>query len=282
MSDSLREQFINTLELLTSNDKMCCEIYTDFYCEIFYSCDKTNCNKCKSKHKIKADVIFENVAEDVRFFYVFKKQDKRDYITIINTEEELYKELSRLNTLYINTTDKEDLKYYRKIEELKKYARQFFEQIAENYFATINKNILPIEFHYFSSEEEGTGGELIFCNNQHIINIYGTGFRSIEELKKTIRHEIIHYCLYISKYKYDDDTAVFHVLCKLCDARAYKPMPPEEEKLYNQFWDRYEKWNDVSKEFEKKGFTKENYIMALLLLISGNNEMIQKVGGQAC
>lgn len=56
----------------------------------------------------------------------------------------------------------------------------------------------------------------------------------IEKTKQNIRHELLHYFLYMSDMKYSDDAAVFHYLCGVYDACAYKKMGDEEQVLYDK------------------------------------------------
>ena len=56
-----------------------------------------------------------------------------------------------------------------------------------------------------------------------------------EEIKQRLRHELIHYCLYINETTYSDDSAIFHVLCQIYDAYAYAKMPDKEQIVYDKF-----------------------------------------------
>ena len=56
----------------------------------------------------------------------------------------------------------------------------------------------------------------------------------IDKTKQNIRHELLHYFLYMSDMKYKDDNAIFHYLCSLYDAYAYKKMEEDEQKAYNR------------------------------------------------
>ena len=56
----------------------------------------------------------------------------------------------------------------------------------------------------------------------------------IEKTKQNIRHELLHYFLYMSNMKYSDDDAIFHYLCGIYDAYAYKEMGEEERTLYDK------------------------------------------------
>jgi len=59
-------------------------------------------------------------------------------------------------------------------------------------------------------------------------------------IKKTIRHELLHYYLYIHDLPFADDTALFHAYCYLFDAGAYAPLNEEEQAKYNRFMEALE------------------------------------------
>lgn len=56
----------------------------------------------------------------------------------------------------------------------------------------------------------------------------------LEDTKRNIRHELLHYFLYMSGLKHSDDDAIFHYLCGIYDACAYKEMGEEEQSLYDK------------------------------------------------
>lgn len=51
---------------------------------------------------------------------------------------------------------------------------------------------------------------------------------------RNIRHEVLHYFLYISGMKYKDDDAIFHYLCGEYDTNAYEEMSEGEQALYDR------------------------------------------------
>lgn len=232
------------------------------------------CKECKSKHKIKADITFENAAEDFRTFYMFKK-DRRKYVTAIKTAEEMYKELAFLNKIYIGKFDRNDAEYYRKVEGLEKYAKTFFAQIIHECFPLISKDVLPIKYHRFLkswseySQKECFLGNFYKVGNQSIINIYEVDSLPLERIQQNIRHEIIHYCLNHSDLKYDDNSGVFHALCKIYDAGAYQEMNEREQHIFDMFLKAYGEWGAIEADSIKKGLSKNDYLK-VLVMAAGN------------
>lgn len=121
-----------------------------------------------------------------------------------------------------------------------KYAKEFADQLKEDYvFFNINTDILPIVFHTDFKKDHDyksktyTAGEYIKYGNQSIINIYCSMDNDVE-VKQRIRHEVLHYCLGMNEMNSSDDSAIFHYLCGVYDADAYKEMSDEEQKLYEK------------------------------------------------
>lgn len=121
------------------------------------------------------------------------------------------------------------------------YAKEFGETLKREYsfFENMSTDILPIVFHTdFAKDDEGktdyvTRGELVYRGKQNVINTYYC-MDDIEKTKQNIRHELLHYFLYMNDMKYTDDAAIFHYLCGIYDAHAYKEMGDEEQILYDK------------------------------------------------
>ena len=121
------------------------------------------------------------------------------------------------------------------------YAKEFGETLRREYsfFENINTDILPIVFHTdFAKDSEGKtnytrAGDFCFKGKQNVINTYYC-MDDKEVTKQNIRHELLHYFLYMSDMKYLDDDAIFHYLCGIYDAHAYKEMGEEEQALYDK------------------------------------------------
>lgn len=103
----------------------------------------------------------------------------------------------------------------------------------------MSTDILPIVFHTdFAKDSDGktdyiTKGEFVYKGKQSVINTYCC-MEDMERTEQNIRHELLHYFLYMSGLKYSDDNAIFHYLCSIFDAYAYKEMGEEEQLLYDK------------------------------------------------
>lgn len=144
--------------------------------------------------------------------------------------------------------------YAEKIIELRKYGEKFLLQVQKDYpvFRTIETD-LPIVLSDFKKNENGkykydTGGDFCVNDIQLIVHIYDC-WRDLDELKTTVRHEIIHYILFRIGVNNSDTGAIFHYFCNKYDAHAYKEMPDEEQDLYNSLMEYSSK--EISDMLEK-------------------------------
>ena len=252
----------------------CLEIREDEYSCFCCDCEQyKQCNRNKMVH-IKTDIELMSpvLADEINWYFVFGKKEEyaelQGKIHYINTHEELV------------STMKE---YKKKIEEFKdgyadfgkrysdfmEYAKEFAEQIKaeHDFFKIINSEILPIVMHwdYRNDHEWGektfTAGDFLTHGKQSVMNIYCSMGADIEDIKQRIRHEILHYCLFMAGLKNGDEEAIFHYLCGLYDAHAYKEMTEGEQDLYNKFL-------KVKKIIEsEKSFTDEEKKSAINLFV---------------
>ena len=141
--------------------------------------------------------------------------------------------------------------------------------MKENYlfFGRIQTDVLPIIFHTEHCYDNGktnysTMGNLHIAEKQNVINVFCC-MRNEEETKRTIRHEVLHYLLYIAELKYADDTAIFHYLCGEYNANAYKEMGDTEQQLYDQLINGVEMLKDACNRNKELDYDL-NYICMLL------------------
>ena len=173
--------------------------------------------------------------------YVFaKKPSVNKGIYYINSRKQLMAEMSGL---------KKEIEIYKdyyaefgeKYSDFMGYAKEFGETLRKEYsfFECISTEILPIVFHTdFAKDNEGKTnyakrGNFTSIGKQNAINVYYC-MDDLEDTKQNIRHELLHYFLYMSDMKYLDDDAIFHYLCGIYDAHAYKEMSKEEQGLYDK------------------------------------------------
>lgn len=256
---TLKQEFIDMLylivnPLLAKDENMLCDIEVDTCRSICtkydgedvtygcsYQCEKDldACMECPYCKTTKVDVSFSNCC-DIMKNYCFRRKSSIDGAASINNRKQLMKEISELK-LEIEDTKERRAEFGNKYRQYLKYASQFMKKVKEKYivlFEGVSTEIIPIVFHDDCSYEGENPdfsrmGSLNVINDsrQNMINIYFC-IEDEEQTKQSIRHELLHYMLYLAGYKYEDDTAIFHYLCDEYDAHAYKEMPEEENKLY--------------------------------------------------
>lgn len=251
---SLKQECIDFIKLITEPLKKdeydCFAIETDSIrdiCElngtdVTYS-DCSECehyNECTYKKHVKVDVSFCDYGDCEKNYVFSKKPTVSKGVYYIRNHKQLMTEMSSL---------KKELELYKdwyadfgeRYIECIEYAKEFGQELKNKYwfFQVINTDILPIVFHDdFARDSQdqiiyAKGGNLHIYGNQSVINTYCCG-KSMDDIKQNIRHEILHYFLYMSDMKYRDDNAIFHYLCNLYDAYAYKEMEEDEQKAYDR------------------------------------------------
>lgn len=140
------------------------------------------------------------------------------------------------------STDQFKVNYYDTCKILREHAQSVFNELKEVYKFPVDTNILPIVFYSIckdgKKENIQVSGENIFNvlnKKQNQINIYNVSLMKIESLKRTVRHEVIHYCLEMSNLKSGDDSAAFHAFCEKYDANPYKKLSETEQKLFERY-----------------------------------------------
>lgn len=256
---TLKQEFIDMLylivdPLLEKNEDMLCDIEVDTcraICSKYdgedvtygcsYQCEKDldACMECQHCQTAKVDVSFSNCC-DIMKNYCFRGKASIDGVVSINNRKQLMKEISNLKLKIENTKDRK-AEFGNKYRQYLKYASEFMEKVKEKYvllFEGVSTEIIPIVFHddcFYEGKNPDFSrmGSLNVINDskQNMVNIYYC-MEDEERTKQSIRHELLHYMLYLAGYKYEDDTAIFHYLCDEYNAHAYKEMPKEENQLY--------------------------------------------------
>ncbi|MHB8075790.1 hypothetical protein [Desulfosporosinus fructosivorans] len=244
---NLKQNFINSLKTLLLNDPEC-ELIENYETENCNSKeDRLNCDEyclqCSFNEKVIVDLALIGCVDGTEIYYCFRgTKNNTAHCTDISTYKKMHKELYFLNAHLIGQQQKEDIKYYEKIEDLRQYSNEFFKELINKCFPLLHSEILPIRFHMFAlniedySKEKQTGGRFSREGKQSVIDIYHASNMDMESLKLNCRHEIIHYALDMSNCSCADCSGVFHALCKIYDAGAYSPMDEYEQKIYNLFF----------------------------------------------
>ena len=202
-TDSIRDICELTGEDVTYGDCFECEHY----------------GNCQYKKHVKADVSFWDYADFQRNYVFAKKPSVSKGICYINNRKQLMAEMSQFRKEIEIYKD-----YYadfgEKYSDFMEYAKEFAEMLRQEYsfFENMSTDILPIVFHTdFAKDKEdktdyATRGDFVSRGKQNIINVYYC-MDDLENTKQNIRHELLHYFLYMSDMKHSDDNAVFHYLC---------------------------------------------------------------------
>lgn len=212
-------------------------------CEYYDECSfKDACHKEYVEVDLSVFVPWWAGDEDGGTIYINfnKKPEKEQYrhtIHYINNHKQLI-ELMYEFKQRVEEARNAYAEYAKKIIELRKYSESFLLQVQKDYpvFNDIKAD-LPIVFADFDKDENGeykynTNGDFYIKDVQLIIHIYDC-WRTIDELKTTVRHEILHYILFRLAVNNSDDGGLFHYFCDKYDAYAYKNMSDEEQDLYN-------------------------------------------------
>lgn len=253
ITEPLKKDEYDLYEIETDSIRDICELtgedvtYGDcFECEHY--------GNCQYKKHVKVDVSFWDYADFQRNYVFAKKPLMNKGIHYINNRKQLMAEMSKF---------KKEIELYKdyyaefgeKYSDFMEYAKEFGEKLRQEYsfFESMSTDILPIVFHTdFAKDDDGktnyaTKGDFVSKGRQNVINIYYC-MEDIERTKQNIRHELLHYFLYMSDMKYSDDDAIFHYLCGIYDAHAYKEMGGEEQRLYDKLIVAIPKLNASCKE----------------------------------
>jgi len=241
-TDSIRDICELTGEDVTYGDCFDCEHYGD----------------CSYKKHVRVDVSFWDYADFQRNYVFSKKPLVNKGVCYIKNRKQLMAEMSNL---------KKEIEIYKdyyaefgeKYNDYMEYAKEFGEELRKEYsfFEDINTDILPIVFHTdFAKDNEGKNdytkrGNFTSMGKQNMINVYYC-MDDLEDTKQNIRHELLHYFLYMSDMKHLDDDAIFHYLCGVYDAHAYKEMGEEEQAIYDKLVSSIPKLETKCKELNCK------------------------------
>jgi len=257
--NSLKKQVENIVEIIIAPfpEYKLIHNYKKYYCDAigddFDTCDD-DCKACKCSTCCTYDFAILSDFDEKYIVFDDKFTDSDCYI--IQTEDDVYKMLDIINKNMINRykrIQEIEIEPYLKIEQYTKYAEKFFYEVVNHFKLLVNTEILPIRFYqeYYKPNEECEDlcedlvlGELRQLEKvqQYIINIYhcnGENRDYIDDLDEniysTIKHEVLHYILFVAYLKNNDDNASFHALCKLYDAGAYEKLDDNEQLLYDNF-----------------------------------------------
>lgn len=157
--------------------------------------------------------------------------------------------------------DTEELIAYYKLQRKGyKYARDFFTLLSVS--DEIMPELLPIVFRdelggiaYANDNDTGYSRGAFGCGNGYTsLQKQAVIFIDLprrkkpvlsQSLKQYIRHEVIHYYLWVNDLPFEDNTALFWAFCNIYDGNAYAVMPEEENNKYNKFIEKCKEYQNV-------------------------------------
>lgn len=152
----------------------------------------------------------------------------------------------------ITSTEAKEFETLRKKEQVYLYAYEFWNELCSKEFHDSTMNILPLyvesadAFEMMRSNKKSAVMETRQLENgKEIVNIIirMNEISKIDDLKEAIRHELIHFALFVNDLKCSDYDAVFKILCERYKANFYKNISGIEKEIY-----------EVSKQYLEKGF----------------------------
>lgn len=239
ITEPLKKDEYDLYEIETDSIRDICELTGEdvTYGDCF-ECEHND--DCQYKKCVKIDISFWSYADFQRNYLFSKKSSLSKGIHYINNRKQLMAEMSNF---------KKEIEIYKdyyaefgeRYSDFIEYAKEFGEKLRQEYsfFENMNTDILPIVFHTdFAKDDEGktdyaTKGNFVSRGKQNVINTYYC-MEDTERTKQNIRHELLHYFLYMSNMKYLDDSAIFHYLCGVYNAHAYMEMGEKERVLYDK------------------------------------------------
>lgn len=152
----------------------------------------------------------------------------------------------------IKMSDKDMINYYIREQKAMEYGVEFFKGLCRIDIKTIENEILPLCFYnqmdeFLHSIDIGDrmtthGGFCYAGKKQAYIRIGIDTNNSIlnKNFKQIIKHEIIHYYLWLVDLPFDDDSLEFWCLCYVYDGGAYEELSCEDEEYYKLFIEMFD------------------------------------------
>lgn len=170
------------------------------------------------------------------------------------------------------------IRYYKLCEEAEEYANTFFKELCNTCGnpAIVKDDILPLVFKDIRELE--VRGRVANYNKQICIlfGIDTTRTKIVSDMKRTLRHEIIHYFLWLLDMSYDDNSLEFWCLSYMFDAGAYKKMSKKDKQIYNVFKKDYDNIEMKYRDKIHKTFIGKFAFQIICNVISGEDYEVAK------
>lgn len=154
--------------------------------------------------------------------------------------------------------------------EALEYAESFFRDEARRFIknqqngSPISGDVLPITFITDGWDNSRVNGDCIYIGKQAAIHVLLQEAELSDQLKEEIRHEILHYILWLTGLPCEDDASEFWALAILFDADPYELPKPEKMEYVNAFMEFYRN-TVMSKEYPR---LLDEYVGKALMLMS--------------
>jgi hypothetical protein len=261
---TLKEEFMDMMNLIAPNinNESYEEDYTieqDFFMDVcnisgndvtYYGCEKCeHCSEqrieCVYKKRKKVDMYLWSGSEECKGYIFNAKLENpiwKNAIKCINNRKDLLSEMHILKDQF-EWYKNRYAEYAKRLEEYKRYITEFIDEITADFsiFSIIDKDIIPVVFcsdfrkDHDWNKKTFTAGDNHTYGIQSVIHIYNSWNDNTDDIKRTIRHELIHYLLWcVNPFGVwqKDNSCVFHYFCNVYDANAYEEMDKDNKELY--------------------------------------------------
>lgn len=154
----------------------------------------------------------------------------------------------------IKMSEKDMVNYFIREQKAMEYGKEFFKDLCRIDIKTLDDNVVPLScynemdelLHSLDTNDKTAvrGGFVYAGDKQAYIRIGIDTQNSIlnKNLKQIIRHELIHYYLWLLGLPFGDDNLEFWCLCHVYDAGAYEELDYEDKEYYSLFVELFDSY----------------------------------------
>lgn len=154
----------------------------------------------------------------------------------------------------IKMSEKDMVNYFIREQKAMEYGKEFFKDLCRIDIKTLDDNVVPLScynemdelLHSLDINDKTAvrGGFVYAGDKQAYIRIGIDTQNSIlnKNLKQIIRHELIHYYLWLLGLPFGDDNLEFWCLCHVYDTGAYEELDYEDKEYYSLFVELFDSY----------------------------------------
>ena len=236
--------------------------------------------------QIMEECCYDDESEIDDWDYISTAISEHTYLCIFDKEYDL----SDIKSYEVNHKAKETkaqkqkriMSYLAIYNDALAYAEDFFRYDMLRAFPmqrdgfSMNSTILPITFITDGWEGGNINGLFSVLGHQAVIHVLLQESELTEELKQEIRHEIIHYTLWLAGLPHDDDSAEFWAVAVAYDAMPYD-IPSGKAKEYFDAFIKF--YRETLEPYDDPfNFIKPLYLADAVRGISSSNTVEEYVG----